>query len=109
MTNKTCFSGECGLCTGCSGKAGTKDVLYMTPQELCKDITGEDAPPPEVVKDTRKLYLDMLRISDEYRNSKPISHGKVCYSFDEHEQVLQGRRYTARDREKSCGVLEGLH
>lgn len=72
MPMTICFSGDCGLCTGCSGKAGKKDVGYMTPQELCKDITGEDAPPPEVVKDTRKLYLDMLRISDEYRNSKPI-------------------------------------
>ena len=72
MTNKTCFSGECGLCTGCSGEAGTKEVRYMTPQELCKDITGEDAPPLEIVKDTRKLYLEMLRTSEEYRQSKPI-------------------------------------
>ena len=72
MTNKVCFSGECGLCTGCSGEAGTKEGLYMTPQELCKDITGEDGPPPEVVKDTRKLYLEMLRTSEEYRQSKPI-------------------------------------
>lgn len=72
MPYTTCFSEDCGLCTKCSGKAGTKDADYMTPQELCKDITGEDAPPLEVVKDTRKLYLDMLRTSEEYLNSKSI-------------------------------------
>lgn len=72
MPYTTCFSKDCGLCTACSGKAGTKDADYMTPQELCKDITGEDARPLEVVKDTRKLYLDMLRTSEEYRNSKSI-------------------------------------
>lgn len=72
MPMTICFSGECGLCTGCSGKVGTKEVCYMTPQELCKDITGEDAPPPEIVKDTYKLYLEMLQTSEEYHSSKPI-------------------------------------
>lgn len=68
----TCFSGECGLCTECSGKAGTKEVEYMSPSELYKENTGKDVPPPEVVKDARKLYLEMLRTSEEYRDSKPI-------------------------------------
>lgn len=72
MTNKTCFSGECGFCTACSGKAGTKDVEYLSHGEFYKMNTGEDVPPPEIVKDTRKLYLEMLHTSDEYRNSKPI-------------------------------------
>ena len=64
-----CFSEDCGLCTGCSGKAGTKEVDYITPPELYKENTGEDIPPPEIVKDTRKLYLEMLRRSEEYRHT----------------------------------------
>ena len=71
MKTNTCFSGECGLCTGCSGKVGTKEVNYMTPQELYTNITGKSVP-PDIVKDTRKLYREMLHISEEYRHSTPI-------------------------------------
>ena len=41
MTNKTCFCGDVGHAP--CWEAGTKEVLYMTPQELCKDSPAKMA------------------------------------------------------------------
>lgn len=73
MTYNTCFSGECGICTSCCGDISKKCLGYLSGLELYKLSTGKEAPPPPPpVKNTRKLYLDMLLISEEYRNSYKV-------------------------------------
>ena len=64
----SCFSGDCGLCSGCSGDAGNKVVLYLHPGEFYKEDTGKDPPPPPPApRDTWSLYKKMLQESDIYR------------------------------------------
>ena len=67
MTNKTCFSGECGFCTSCSGKAGKKDVEYLSHNEFYKMNTGEDPPKVAIPKNPRALWQEMMHCSDLYR------------------------------------------
>ena len=53
----SCFSGDCGLCSSCSGGAGTKVVKYLCPRDLYKMETGKDPPPGP--KNPRALWQKM--------------------------------------------------
>ena len=66
--SSNCFSGGCGLCSSCSGDAGTKVVKYLSPRDLYKMETGKDPPPiPPGPKDTRALWQKMMYESSLYR------------------------------------------
>ena len=64
----TCFSSECGLCSGCRGDAGVRPVEYVTPNEVYTIETGRLPPrPPPLPVDTWGQYENMLKVSSEYR------------------------------------------
>ena len=72
------------ICHGCYEEAGTKEVLYMTPQELYKENTGEDGPPPEVVK-TPENSTWRCSVHQNTATANLSHMGKVCESVDEYE------------------------
>jgi hypothetical protein len=63
----SCFSGDCGFCSGCSGDAGTKVVEYLSHNEFYKMNTGEDPPKELEQKNPRALWQKMMYYSDLYR------------------------------------------
>ena len=64
----SCFSGDCGFCSGCSGDAGTKVVEYLSHNEFYKMNTGEDPPLAPEPKNPRVLWQKMMYYSNIYRN-----------------------------------------
>ena len=64
----SCFSGDCGFCSGCSGDAGTKVVEYLSHNEFYKMNTGEDPPKELEQKNPRVLWQKMMYYSGLYRH-----------------------------------------
>ena len=65
--SSSCFSGDCGFCSGCSGDVGPKVVGYLPPKEFYKMNTGEVPPLAPEPKDPRVLWQKMMYGSDLYR------------------------------------------
>lgn len=101
METITCFSGECGYCTSCSGSIGMKAVDYISPVELYKRNTGEEPPSQIIVKDPRQLYIKMLKTSEEFRNSKSIQMWEKFTKFLNNRYKLFNKSYIYDDIKNS--------
>jgi len=65
--SSSCFSEECGLCSACSGDAGTKAVKYLSPPDFYRKDTGKEPPEPQEPENPRVLWQKMMYYSDLYR------------------------------------------
>ena len=92
----SCFSGDCGLCSSCSGGAGTKVVKYLCPRDLYKMETGKDPPPGP--KNPRALWQKMMNESSLYRIHLNSTWGRLVRRKAFRERLIQkSRRMYAPD------------
>ncbi len=81
--SSSCFSGGCGLCSVCSGDAGTKVVKYLSPPDFYRMDTGKET--PLVKEEPRVLWQKMMYTSALYRNHLDDTWGR----FVRHLRIRQ--------------------
>ena len=107
----SCFSGDCGFCSGCSGDVGTKVVEYLSHNEFYKMNTGEDPPKGVEPKNPRVLWKKVMYCSDLYRNRVEFdTWGKFVKRLRLRQKVLrQNKIMYAHDPPGIFWEIRGSH
>ena len=87
--SSSCFSGDCGFCSGCSGDVGPKVVGYLPPKEFYKMNTGEVPPLAPEPKDPRVLWQKMMYESVLYRIHVDGTWGRLVRRKAFRERLIQ--------------------